>query len=196
MRIENSPFHISKSKVSSVEENSQLENQKVLNDKNVNKPEKNASSFWDWFRGLVNPFQNLPILSGIYSSINSEDNKSDRDLVQNTLGGFMYGGPIGAIAGFKFSWTAGVGLGLKLRDNIVVPFGGSTTGITLCIPKAFFMLPLICLNFGTLNSANERIKTKKAINSVAISAKVAIQAGAPLGGHSGHSCSSSSVEVC
>ena len=100
MRIENSPFHISKSKVSSVEENSELENQKVLNDKNVNKPEKNDSSFWDWFRGLVNPFQNLPILSGIYSSINSEDNKSDRDLVQNTLGGFMYGGPIGAIAGF------------------------------------------------------------------------------------------------
>ena len=100
MRIENSPFHISKSKVSSVEENTGLKNQKLSNDKKLNKPEKNDSSFWDWFRGLVNPFQNLPIISGIYSSINSEDSKSDRDLVQNSLGGFLYGGPIGAIAGF------------------------------------------------------------------------------------------------
>ena len=100
MRIENSPFHISKSKVSSAEENSVLKNQKLSNEKNVNKPKKNDSSFWDWFRGLVNPFQNLPIISGIYSSINSEDSKSDRDLVQNSLGGFLYGGPIGAIAGF------------------------------------------------------------------------------------------------
>ena len=100
MRIENSPFHISKSKGSSVKENTGLKNQKLSNDKNLNKPEKNDSSFWDWFRGLVNPFQNLPIISGIYSSINSEDSKSDRDLVQNSLGGFLYGGPIGAIAGF------------------------------------------------------------------------------------------------
>ena len=32
--------------------------------------------------------------------MNSDDSKSDRDLIQNSLGGFMYGGPIGAIAGF------------------------------------------------------------------------------------------------
>ena len=50
----------------------------------------------------------------------------------------------------------------------------------------------ICLNLGTLNSAKERINTKNAISSVAISANVAIQAGAPGGGHLGHSCSSSS----
>ena len=55
------------------------------------------------------------------------------------------------------------------------------------------MLPLICLNFGTLNSAKDKISTKNAINSVAISAKVAIHAGAPFGGHSSHSCSSSSL---
>ena len=32
--------------------------------------------------------------------MNAEDENSDRDLVQNSLGGFLYGGPIGAIAGF------------------------------------------------------------------------------------------------
>ena len=57
-------------------------------------------SFWGWFKGLVNPLQNLPLISGIYSSVNSEEKESDRDLVQNSLGGFIYGGPIGAIAGF------------------------------------------------------------------------------------------------
>ena len=100
MIIENSPFHISKNKVSHVKENTGLKNQQLLSDKKVNEPGKDDFSFWDWFRGLVNPFQNLPIISGIYSSINSDDSKSDRDLIQNSLGGFMYGGPIGAIAGF------------------------------------------------------------------------------------------------
>ena len=100
MIIENSPFHISKNKVSPIKENTGLKNQHLLNDKKVNKPGKDDFSFWDWFRGLVNPLQNLPIISGIYSSMNSEDSKSDRDLIQNSLGGFMYGGPIGAIAGF------------------------------------------------------------------------------------------------
>ena len=100
MRIENSPFHISKNKVSPVKENAGLKNQHLLNDKKVNELGKDDFSFWDWFRGLVNPFQNLPIISGIYSSMNSEDSKSDRDLIQNSLGGFMYGGPIGAIVGF------------------------------------------------------------------------------------------------
>ena len=100
MIIENSPFHISKNKVSPVKENTGPKNQHLLNDKKVNEPGKDDFSFWDWFRGLVNPFQNLPIISGIYSSMNSEDSKSDRDLIQNSLGGFMYGGPIGAIAGF------------------------------------------------------------------------------------------------
>ena len=100
MIIEKSPFHISKNKVSPIKENTGLKNQHLLNDKKVNKPGKDDFSFWDWFRGLVNPLQNLPIISGIYSSMNSEDSKSDRDLIQNSLGGFMYGGPIGAIAGF------------------------------------------------------------------------------------------------
>ena len=100
MIIENSPFHISKNKVSHVKENTGPKNQQLLIDKKVNEPGKDDFSFWDWFRGLVNPFQNLPIISGIYSSMNSDDSKSDRDLIQNSLGGFMYGGPIGAIAGF------------------------------------------------------------------------------------------------
>ena len=44
-------------------------------------------------RFLVNPLQNLPLISGIYSDVNSENEESDRDLVQNSLGGFLYGGP-------------------------------------------------------------------------------------------------------
>ena len=100
MRIENSPFHISKNKVTTVEKNTEPKSQKISDDNHVDRLGKDDFSFWDWFRGLINPFQNLPIISGIYSSINSEDSKSDRDLVQNSLGGFIYGGPIGAIAGF------------------------------------------------------------------------------------------------
>jgi len=89
--------------------------------------------------------------------------------------------------------TDRLGDGLKFKDNTVVPFGCSTIGTTFCTPKAFRSEPEICLNFGTLNSANDRISTKKAINSVAISAKVAIHAGAPTGGHFGHSSCSSSI---
>ena len=79
------------------------------NIENINSGNSNANptsleneefSFLQWFKGLVNPLQNLPIISGIYSSVNSGDESSDRDLVQNSLGGFLYGGPIGAIAGF------------------------------------------------------------------------------------------------
>ncbi len=99
MNIENSPFHISNKKNSNVKEIVQS-NSNLKNPNNKEIENKENFSFWDWFRGLVNPFQNLPIVSGIYSSMNSEDSKSDRDLVQNSLGGFMYGGPIGAIAGF------------------------------------------------------------------------------------------------
>ncbi|CAI8199329.1 MAG: Uncharacterised protein [SAR116 cluster bacterium] len=91
------------------------------------------------------------------------------------------------------SWvTDGAGDGLKFSDSTVVPFGCSTIGTTRCTPNAFFREPEICLNFGTLNSANDRMRTKKAISSVAISAKVAIHAGAPTGGHFGHSSSSCS----
>ncbi len=99
MNIENSPFHISNKKNADVKEIVQS-NSNLKNSSNKKIENKENFSFWDWFRGLVNPFQNLPIVSGIYSSMNSEDSKSDRDLVQNSLGGFMYGGPIGAIAGF------------------------------------------------------------------------------------------------
>ncbi len=100
MQINKSPFHISNKDISN---NHQKKVKEVYNLENKSKEISNDNennSFWSWFRGLVNPLQNLPLISGIYSSINSEDTKSDRDLVQNSLGGFIYGGPIGAIAGF------------------------------------------------------------------------------------------------
>ena len=124
MIIENSPFHISKNKVSLIKENTGPKTQPLLNNKKVNKLGKEDFSFWDWFRGLVNPFQNLPIISGIYSSMNSEDSKSDRDLVQNSLGGFMYGGPIGAIAGFG-NWVFN-----KIFDKTPSELALDATGIS------------------------------------------------------------------
>jgi hypothetical protein len=84
--------------------NSGVSNELVQKNKpeqiDVNQVEDSDFSFWNWFKGLVSPIQNLPLISGIYSSMNSDDVSSDRDLVQNSLGGFLYGGPIGAIAGF------------------------------------------------------------------------------------------------
>ena len=93
MLLEKSSFHISKTSVqpNASKNDSQTNNTNEVEDENT---------FWSWFKGLINPLQNLPIISGIYSSLNSDNPESDRDLVQNSLGGFLYGGPIGAIAGF------------------------------------------------------------------------------------------------
>ena len=81
-------------------------------------------SFWSWFKGLVNPLQNLPLISGIYSSVNSENNESDRDLIQNSLGGFLYGGPFGAIAGFG-NWVFN-----KIFDKTPTELALDATGIS------------------------------------------------------------------
>ena len=94
MLIEKSPFY---NKPNDLSVDSKTNSNKGILEKKI---EGDESSFWSWFKGLVNPLQNLPIISGIYSSINSKDENSDRDMVQNSLGGFLYGGPIGAIAGF------------------------------------------------------------------------------------------------
>lgn len=76
---------------------SEKKNTKVKQFQNL---EKNNFNFWKWIKGAVNPLQNIPIISGIYSSLNSENKDSDRDIIQSSGGGFLYGGPIGAIAGF------------------------------------------------------------------------------------------------
>src|SRR6056297_2531912 len=74
----------------------------------------------------------------------------------------------------------------------VVPLGCWNTGCSRWMPKELRSDPATILNFGWLNSAKDRISTKNAINRVAISAKVAIHAGAPGGGHFGQSGSSGS----
>ena len=56
--------------------------------------------------------------------MNSEDSESDRDLVQNSLGGFMYGGPIGAIAGFG-NWVFN-----KIFDKTPSELALDATGIS------------------------------------------------------------------
>ena len=116
MFIEKSPFYQSKS----------LDNEKILLSKKQLKKNNEGStfSFLKWIKGAINPLQNLPLISGIYSSINSENKDSDRDIVQNGLGGFLYGGPIGAIAGVG-NWIFN-----KLFDNTPTELFLEFTGIS------------------------------------------------------------------
>ena len=53
MIIENSPFHISKNKVSHVKENTGPKNQHLVNDKKVNELGKDGFSFWDGLEGWL-----------------------------------------------------------------------------------------------------------------------------------------------
>ena len=119
MIIEKSPFYNKKINLDN-------ENSEKLIGKNISQEgsEKDEFSFWSWFKGLVNPLQNLPLISGIYSSVNSENNESDRDLIQNSLGGFLYGGPFGAIAGFG-NWVFN-----KIFDKTPTELALDATGIS------------------------------------------------------------------
>ena len=120
MIIEKSPFYNKKIDLSK-------ENSEKLIEKNqateISEKEEEFS-FWSWFKGLVNPLQNLPLISGIYSSVNAENNESDRDLIQNSLGGFLYGGPFGAIAGFG-NWVFN-----KIFDKTPTELALDATGIS------------------------------------------------------------------
>ena len=77
--------------------------------------------------------------------------------------------------------TAGVNSSLTRLRAV----GIEIIGTTLFTPKAAFIEPAICLYLGTFISAKDSSSTKKAISSVAISAKVAIHAGAPPLGQAG-----------
>ena len=118
MLLEKSSFHISKT---SIQPDVSLE--KTQKPNNVDEV-GNEKTFWSWFKGLINPLQNLPIISGIYSSLNSDNPESDRDLVQNSLGGFLYGGPFGAIAGFG-TWAFN-----KIFDKTPTEFAFDFSGIS------------------------------------------------------------------
>ena len=56
--------------------------------------------------------------------MNAENNESDRDLIQNSLGGFLYGGPFGAIAGFG-NWVFN-----KIFDKTPTELALDATGIS------------------------------------------------------------------
>ena len=99
MLIEKSPFYPTNNKIKKIDFDKKI-NFKVKEDNSkTDKETKGSFNIIKWIKGVINPLQNLPLISGVYSSINSEDTESDRDMVQNGLGGFLYGGPIGAIAG-------------------------------------------------------------------------------------------------
>ena len=118
MLLEKSSFHISKT---SIQPNTSTD--KTQKSNKVDEA-GNEKTFWSWFKGLINPLQNLPIISGIYSSLNSDNPESDRDLVQNSLGGFLYGGPFGAIAGFG-TWAFN-----KIFDKTPTEFAFDFSGIS------------------------------------------------------------------
>tara|TARA_B100000989_G_C19511624_1_gene459377 strand:- start:264 stop:956 length:693 start_codon:yes stop_codon:yes gene_type:complete len=116
MFIEKSPFYHSK--------NSNTEKLSLTKQNFKKSSEHKSFGFLRWIKGAINPLQNLPLISGIYSSINSENNESDRDMVQNGLGGFLYGGPIGAIVGVG-NWIFN-----KLFDNTPTEMFFEFTGIS------------------------------------------------------------------
>ena len=76
--------------------------------------------------------------------------------------------------------------GVKFSTMTLRAIGIVTFGTIFSIPKACLSDPATCLNLGTSVSAKLSNRTKKAISKVAMSANVAIQAGAPplQGGHS------------
>ena len=118
MLLEKSSFHVRKT---SIQPNTSADKTQKSNKEDEAGNEK---TFWSWFKGLINPLQNLPIISGIYSSLNSDNPESDRDLVQNSLGGFLYGGPLGAIAGFG-TWAFN-----KIFDKTPTEFAFDFSGIS------------------------------------------------------------------
>ncbi len=154
MIIEKSPFY----------KNKNLNNTVVLDSKKTSENNElidikssENSSFWSWFKGLVNPLQNLPLISGIYSSVNSEDESSDRDMVQNSLGGFLYGGPIGAIAGFG-NWVFN-----KLFDKTPTEFALDLAGISKIWKGK---------NEDNIKVANENMKTLDGVSPLLVSRNI------------------------
>ena len=161
MRIDKSPFHPNFSSLvnnKNLIKNSNLEKSiqvNTLNSSSNLENKKNTFSLLRWIKGLLNPLQNLPIISGIYSSLNSENKESDRDLVQNSLGGFLYGGPIGAIAGFG-NWVF-----RKIFDKTPTELAFSLTGINKIWEKEKPLTGQIAKN-----NKKENIENKLDIGSI------------------------------
>lgn len=124
MLIEKSPFYPINNKTIEIDFEKKSHFEVKESDVKTDKETKNSFSLIKWIKGVVNPLQNLPLISGIYSSINSEDAESDRDMIQNGLGGFLYGGPIGAIAGVG-NWVFN-----KIFKNTPTEMFFSMTGIS------------------------------------------------------------------
>ena len=154
MIIEKSPFYKNKNLNNTVVKDNKKtsENNELIDIKS-----SENSSFWSWFKGLVNPLQNLPLISGIYSSVNSEDESSDRDMVQNSLGGFLYGGPIGAIAGFG-NWVFN-----KLFDKTPTEFALDLAGISKIWKGK---------NEDNIKVANENMKTLDGVSPLLVSRNI------------------------
>ena len=115
---------IEKSNLLHLNKNNNFNNIENHSTKKIVDQKNKKFSFWHWIKGAVNPLQNLPVISGIYSSFKSEDKNSDRDMIQSSAGGFLYGGPIGAIAGF------GTWIFRKVFDKTPTELAFDTLGIS------------------------------------------------------------------
>ena len=124
MLIEKSPFYPTNNKANKIDFDKKINFEVKEEGTKTDKETKDSFSIIKWIKGVINPLQNLPLISGIYSSINSEDAESDRDMVQNGLGGFLYGGPIGAMVGVG-NWVFN-----KIFKNTPTEMFFSVTGIS------------------------------------------------------------------
>ena len=124
MLIEKSPFYTTNNKTKKIDFDKKINFEVKEEGTKTDIETKDSFNIIKWIKGVINPLQNLPLISGIYSSVNSEDAESDRDMVQNGLGGFLYGGPIGAIAGVG-NWIFN-----KIFKNTPTEMFFSVTGIS------------------------------------------------------------------
>ena len=124
MLIEKSPFYTTNNKTKKIDFDKKINFEVKEEVTKTDIETKDSFNIIKWIKGVINPLQNLPLISGIYSSVNSEDAESDRDMVQNGLGGFLYGGPIGAIAGVG-NWIFN-----KIFKNTPTEMFFSVTGIS------------------------------------------------------------------
>ena len=77
MLIEKSPFYPNNNKTKEIDFEKKSHFEVKESDVKTDKETKNSFSLIKWIKGVVNPLQNLPLISGIYSSINSEDAESE-----------------------------------------------------------------------------------------------------------------------
>ncbi|MBI1326624.1 MAG: hypothetical protein GC136_03175 [Alphaproteobacteria bacterium] len=96
-------------------------NNNALSFKGTEQKPDDSFSFWD-ILDIVNPLQHLPIVSHIYRAVTGDTIKAPGRII----GGALFGGPVGAIAG-TVNTVAEVETGRDLAGNVVALVTGEKT---------------------------------------------------------------------